>query len=162
MQQDFHGLLLNNKIYTVNDLNVLCDGMINDSSVPQWEKNIYAFIIDWIDEKEYIEQRSSGTTGKQKNLRISKESMLLSAKNTCTLFELKFGQTALLCLPVDYIAGKMMIVRALVGGLNLLYAEPTSMPDLSGIGVVEQFDALLGGVVSGSARLTMMTIPLTR
>jgi O-succinylbenzoic acid--CoA ligase len=38
---------------------------------------------------------------------------------------------------VEYIAGKMMIVRALVGGLNLQYTEPTSMPDLSGFGVVD-------------------------
>jgi len=137
MQYEFHGLLLNNKIYTLNDLSVLCDGKINDSSVPQWEKNIYSFILEWFDEKDYIEQRSSGTTGKSKNIRIPKESMILSAKNTCSLFELRFGQTALLCLPVDYIAGKMMIVRALVGGLNLLYTEPTSMPDLSGFRMID-------------------------
>lgn len=137
MQQDFHGLLLNNKIYTINDLNVLCDGIINDNSVPQWEKNIYSFILDWIDDRDYIEQKSSGTTGKPKTLKIPKESMMLSAKNTCTLFDIHFGQTALLCLPIEYIAGKMMIVRALVGGLNLLYTEPTSMPDLSGFGVID-------------------------
>jgi O-succinylbenzoic acid--CoA ligase len=105
--------------------------------VPQWEKNIYSFILDWIDDKEYIEQKSSGTTGKQKTLQISKESMMLSSKNTCTLLDIHFGQTALLCLPVEYIAGKMMIVRAIVGGLNLLYTEPTSMPDLSGFGVID-------------------------
>lgn len=137
MHQDFHGLLLNNKIYTINDLNELCEGIVSDNSVPLWEKNIYSFILDWLDDKEYIEQKSSGTTGKPKLLKIPKESMILSAKNTCDFFDIRFGQTALLCLPVEYIAGKMMIVRAIVGGLNLLYTEPTSLPDITGFGTID-------------------------
>ena len=131
MSDNFNGLLLNNKIYPHEDLMDLCEGAIDDHSVPKWEKKVYEFIGEWIDEKDYITQKSSGTTGKQKTLKIPKASMVKSAHHTCKFFDLKFGQNALMCLPVDYIAGKMMIVRAFVGGLNLLLTEPSSMPDIS-------------------------------
>ncbi len=132
MQTNFDGLLLNNKIIPIGDLTELCRDVLDNRSIPQWEKKVYEFILELIDEKEYISQMSSGTTGKPKKIQISKESMIHSARNTCDFFKLKFGQTALMCLPIDYIAGKMMIVRAFVGGLNLLLTEPSSMPDISG------------------------------
>jgi len=59
MEYEFHGLLLNNKIHAVNDLHVLCDGKVNDNRVPEWEKNVYAFILEWIDAKDYIVQKAS-------------------------------------------------------------------------------------------------------
>lgn len=133
MQTNFDGLLLNNKIYPIDDLKDLCEGMIDDQRVAKWERSVYKFILEWINDKDYIIQNTSGTTGKQKKLQLSKESMIHSARNTCKFFKLKFGQNALLCLPMDYIAGKMMIVRAFVGGFNLILAEPTSMPDFGGL-----------------------------
>lgn len=133
MENNISGLLLNNKIYPVNDLPDLCEGMIEDKSIAEWEKNVYRFILEWINDEDYIVQMSSGTTGKQKKLKLSKESMIRSALHTIEFFDLKFGQNALLCLPLDYIAGKMMVVRAFAGGLNLLFTEPTSMPDFKGL-----------------------------
>ncbi|MGD2036038.1 MAG: AMP-binding protein, partial [Bacteroidales bacterium] len=137
MSENFNGLLLNNKIYPLEDIKDLCDGLLEDQSIPGWEKQVYEFILEWIDEKDYIIQESSGTTGKPKKLQIPKKSMIQSARHTCKVFDLKFGQNALLCLPVEYIAGKMMIVRAFTGGLNLLLAEPTSMPDMTGFGNID-------------------------
>ncbi len=133
MENNCNGLLLNNKIHPIDELKDLCESMIEEKSVPQWEKGVYEFIKEWINEKDYIVQKSSGTTGKQKKLNLLKETMIQSARNTCEFFDLKFGQNALLCLPIEYIAGKMMIVRAFIGGLNLLLTEPTSMPDFSGL-----------------------------
>ena len=43
-------------------------------------------------------------------------------------FALDKNKTALLCLPASYIAGKMMLVRAMVGGFNLICIEPASNP----------------------------------
>ncbi|NTV84510.1 MAG: AMP-binding protein [Bacteroidales bacterium] len=68
-----------------------------------------------------------------KILTLQKKYMIWSAENTCRYFRLDPGQTALLCLPVDYIAGKMMVVRCFVGGLNLYMTEPRSTPDLTGM-----------------------------
>lgn len=133
MENRFNGLLLNNKIYPIDYLQELCESKIDDDNVAQWEKEVYKFIREWINDKDYIVQKSSGTTGKKKDIKLSKETMIHSAQNTCEFFDLKFGQNALLCLPIEYIAGKMMIVRAFVGGLNLILTEPTSMPDFSGL-----------------------------
>lgn len=47
---------------------------------------------------------------------------------TCDYLGLREGDTALLCLPVDYIAGKMMVVRSLVRGLRLVSVEPSGEP----------------------------------
>lgn len=136
-QDKYHGLILNNRIIPVDDLKDFSESMISDSSIPKWQKSVFAFIIDWIDDKDYIEQKSSGTTGEPKSLKLSKKSMIESALKTCEYFDLSFGQTCLLCLPIDYIAGKMMIVRAFVGGLNLLLTEPSSMPELTSFGKVD-------------------------
>jgi len=137
MQNDFHGLLINNKIYPIDDLLDLCENIGEDRSIPEWEKKIYAFIGEWIDDNEFIRQSTSGTSGKPKELKLPKQSMIRSAQKTFELFDLRFGDTLLLCLPMDYIAGKMMVVRAFVGGLNLLLTEPSSMPDLTGFSKIE-------------------------
>ena len=59
--------------------------------------------------------------------------MLASAKNTVDFFQLKEGDVAVLCLPIKYIAGKMMVVRALLAGLNLKLIQPSGTPDFTGI-----------------------------
>ena len=54
--------------------------------------------------------------------------MEASARITCRFLGLHEGDTALLCMPLDYIAGKMMVVRALTCGLKLIVEEPSSQP----------------------------------
>lgn len=58
--------------------------------------------------------------------------MEASARITCQFLGLKAGDTALLCLPLDYIAGKMMVVRALTCGLRLLSVPSSGHPLASG------------------------------
>lgn len=65
-----------------------------------------------------------------------------SAAITCHYLKLKEDETALLCLPLEYIAGKMMVVRALYGGLNLLLADPSGRP-LAGIDHQIDFAAMV-------------------
>ena len=54
--------------------------------------------------------------------------MLNSARITCDFLGLKRGDTALLCMSTDYIAGKMMVVRAIERGLQLITIEPSGHP----------------------------------
>lgn len=54
--------------------------------------------------------------------------MLASARITCDFLGLHSGDTALLCMSLDYIAGKMMVVRALERSLKLLSVEPSGNP----------------------------------
>ena len=59
---------------------------------------------------------------------VEKCRMLASARRTNDFLGLKEGDTALLCMSLDYIAGKMMVVRAIERGLQLVSVEPTGHP----------------------------------
>lgn len=59
---------------------------------------------------------------------IEKQRMLNSARITCDFLGLQNGDTALLCMSLDYIAGKMMAVRAFERGLKLTAIEPCGHP----------------------------------
>ncbi len=59
---------------------------------------------------------------------VEKRRMEASARITCDFLGLKKGDTALLCMSLDYIAGKMMVVRALTCGLRLISVEPSGKP----------------------------------
>jgi O-succinylbenzoic acid--CoA ligase len=93
------------------------------------KREVFTFIQLFLDpDGADIVQPTSGTTGDPKTISLTRDSMLLSARRTLALMELKPGNTAFLCLPVTYIAGKMMVVRALAGGLNLLMEAPSGRP----------------------------------
>ncbi len=96
-----------------------------------WQKDIHTFIEQWLDSSDSVLVETSGSTGKPKTIAIKKNLMLASARATLQFFELEEGQSALLCLPVRYIAGKMMLIRAIVGRLNLIVKEPSSQISLS-------------------------------
>lgn len=100
------------------------------------------FISEWNDDTSpYVCVHTSGSTGKPKAMQVEKEKMVNSARVTCDFLGLEAGDTALLCLPLDYIAGKMMVVRALVRGLNLVTVEPSGHP-LAGLAVAPVFAAM--------------------
>lgn len=86
------------------------------------------FLAQWNDASPCMEVQTSGSTGVPKHIYIEKERMRASARMTCNFLGLRQGDTALLCMPLDYIAGKMMVVRALEHGLKLLSVEPSSHP----------------------------------
>jgi o-succinylbenzoate---CoA ligase len=93
-----------------------------------WQSQIYAFLQNWFDDSDFILSHTSGSTGKPKEIRLKKKAMENSARMTNQFFGLDVDKTALLCLPTSYIAGKMMLVRALVGGFNLITVEPKANP----------------------------------
>jgi O-succinylbenzoic acid--CoA ligase len=93
-----------------------------------FEKPVGDFLLDWFDAKPYIEMHTSGSTGIPKIITVSKQAMVESALATGDFFELNPGNKALQCLPVKYVAGKMMLVRAMILGLDLDYVAPSSHP----------------------------------
>ena len=86
------------------------------------------FLNEWHDGSPYLTVHTSGSTGTPKPIRVRKEQMMTSARLTCSFLGLKEGDKALLCMSLDYIAGKMMIVRSLVAGLDLLTVPPSGHP----------------------------------
>ncbi len=86
------------------------------------------FLDEWDAPSPFMELRTSGSTGSPTVLQAPKSAMRASAGMSCHAFGLHEGDTALLCLPLRYIAGKMMVVRALVAGLRLAVVEPCADP----------------------------------
>lgn len=89
---------------------------------------IEEFISQWHNADSTMLVHTSGSTGKPKPLLVEKRRMEASARRTCSFLGLKSGDTALLCMSLDYIAGKMMAVRALTCGLRLVPVEPSGHP----------------------------------
>ena len=86
------------------------------------------FMAEWRNDSPTLLVHTSGSTGKPKPLLVEKRRMEASARITCRFLGLREGDTALLCMPLDYIAGKMMVVRALTCGLRLISVAPTGTP----------------------------------
>ena len=87
-----------------------------------------AFLAEWHNDSPTVLVHTSGSTGKPKPMLVEKRRMQASARITCRFLGLHEGDTALLCMPLDYIAGKMMVVRALTCGLQLVSVPPSSHP----------------------------------
>ena len=90
------------------------------------------FLAEWRSDSPTVMVHTSGSTGAPKPMLVEKRRMEASARITCDFLGLRQGDTALLCLPLDYIAGKMMVVRALTCGLRLVTTTPCSKPSWEG------------------------------
>lgn len=90
--------------------------------------DLFWFLQEWFSDSETLIVKTSGSTGTPKLIAIQKEYMRNSAKATGTFFDLKAETKALCCLSTEYIAGKMMVVRALELGWHLDVVEPISNP----------------------------------
>ena len=90
--------------------------------------DLQTFLTEWHDESPTVLVHTSGSTGEPKPMRVEKRRMEASARTTCAFLGLRRGDTALLCMPLDYIAGKMMVVRSLVCDLRLVAVEPSGNP----------------------------------
>ena len=86
------------------------------------------FLEEWHNGRDTLLVHTSGSTGTPKPLWVEKRRMEASARITCEFLGLHEGDTALLCMPLDYIAGKMMVVRALTCGLKLVSITPSGHP----------------------------------
>jgi len=84
------------------------------------------FLQEWFDDKSYIVARTSGSTGQPKEIQIKKVNLLNSARKTIDFFGLPAGTRALLNLSTDFIAGKLMWIRAITGGWHLDVSLPAN------------------------------------
>lgn len=96
------------------------------------EQLIGDFLLAWASDSPFVEVQTSGSTGPPKTIRLKKLQMVNSALATGRYFGLKAGDSALLCLPSNGIAGKMMLLRAMVLGLALDQVKPSSTPLTTG------------------------------
>lgn len=100
------------------------------------------FLTEWFNPDKCLGVHTSGSTGTPKELRVEKSRMMNSALMTLSFLGLRRGDSALLCMPLKYIAGKMVVVRSLVGELNLIPLSPTGHP-LKGLTESPTFAAMI-------------------
>ena len=121
---------ISGEAFSKEELIQYCNQKLADADSWEFEKEICKFIIDWFSPSDYMEVKTSGSTGKPKEILLQKKHMEASARATISFFDLKPKDKILHCLPMHFIAGKMMVVRALVGGLDLYIVQPSSKPDI--------------------------------
>ena len=86
------------------------------------------FLSEWNNDGDRVLVHTSGSTGKPKPMLVEKKRMLNSARITCDFLGLKPGDSALLCMSLDYIAGKMVVVRSIERHLHLISVSPCGHP----------------------------------
>ncbi|MBN2761826.1 MAG: AMP-binding protein, partial [Bacteroidales bacterium] len=124
----YRQLTLNGKTYSgVDELLLLCK-MLEEMQGEEWTFQVASFLRDWLSDNPVMQLQTSGSTGKPKIIEMPKSAMIASALKTISFLGLKAGNSALLCLSPGYIAGKMMLVRALTGSFNLFAVEVKSNP----------------------------------
>lgn len=90
-------------------------------------QQVRLFERQWHDDTPTLPVNTSGSTGAPRLMQVSKKYMAASAQTTCRFLKISRGSSALLCMPLDYIAGKMQAVRALTCGLRLIPVAPAAI-----------------------------------
>lgn len=109
--------------------------------VSEWEKQIITFVLAWQNGQEIFEMKTSGSTGTPKIHYFTRSQLCESAKATLHFLDLNSNDNILLCLNPDFVAGKMMLVRALVGNLKIHCFLPSANP-LSNLTIDEKYSLI--------------------
>ncbi|MDE6157850.1 MAG: AMP-binding protein, partial [Muribaculaceae bacterium] len=96
-------------------------------------EDLNVFLSQWHDGRDYIEACTSGSTGRPKHVCLPKSDMRASARATIAFFGLDTASTVAMALSADFIAGKMMAVRAAECGARLLQLPVSNIVDLEGV-----------------------------
>lgn len=87
-----------------------------------------AFCRSWLRGDNTFLVHTSGSTGEPKPIALTRAQLEASAMATGQALGLTAGDRALVCLPTQYIAGRMMLVRGLVLKLPMELVAPAADP----------------------------------
>ena len=118
--------LLNGFHYDQSGLKEVAYSFIKEGD--QYERYMGDFLMDWLDSSDTIALVTSGTTASPKRINFKKQALVNSAIATGEFFKVSVGDRALHCLPSNFIAGKMMLIRAMILGFSLDLVSPTRNP----------------------------------
>jgi O-succinylbenzoic acid--CoA ligase len=96
--------------------------------LPEFAQEAFTFCKDWLAGKDRFVQATSGSTGTPKLQEITRQQLKASARATGAFFGVNSEFKLLCCLNPAYIAGKMMLVRALVWDCEITLVEPNAAP----------------------------------
>lgn len=117
---------LNGIHYTYEDLMEVAYSYVKEGE--SYQQDLGNFLLDWLDQNESITVKTSGSTGTPKFIQVNKQAMVNSAIATGDFFHLNPGDKALHCIPATFIAGRMMLVRSIILGLEVDIIEPSATP----------------------------------
>ncbi len=123
-------IILNGNKLSAIDISGLLVQKATDQYAPEWEKELFLFLNEWFSDSDFVLAQTSGSTGEPKQIELSKSVMVKSAERTIEFFGLQKGNRLLLSLSCQYIAGKMMVVRAIVGQMDLVTVDPSGDFDI--------------------------------
>jgi O-succinylbenzoic acid--CoA ligase len=126
MPYAYHEIICNHRAVLLDD--ILAS---RETARSAFEESTFAFIREWLGKAKLFSQFTSGSTGTPKEIILTRTQLRQSTHRTLTALTLTAGDTALVCLDTKYIAGKMMVVRALDGNLKMVATEPSSNPLLN-------------------------------
>ena len=115
---------LNGYFYDRNTLKEVAYNFIKEGD--HYESFMGDFILDWLDNSDSIYLSTS--ISKKSKILVKKQSLVSSAISTGDFLKVSVGDKALHCLPTNYIAGKMMLIRALILGLEIDFISPSKKP----------------------------------
>lgn len=86
------------------------------------------FMKNWWSDQQFFTFQTSGSTGNPKNIQLSRELLIYSARQTLTALNLQVGENnhLLLCISPKFIGGAMVFVRAWLLDCHLTFLPPTS------------------------------------
>lgn len=130
MPEFSEGIRLNGSLFKGNRLHArAAEKAVEAVSVGnEYEAALWLLLKRLTDHRDFIEVESSGSTGEPKQMELPKVALRHSAERSCDYFGLEAGHRALLCIPLNRIGGIMMVVRAMVRGLDLWYTHPRNRP----------------------------------
>lgn len=135
-------IIINGKAYSEEEVSSLHETFTGIYGKDSFEVSLADFLQEWFNDSPLLKVHTSGSTGTPKELRVEKERMKNSARLTVSFLGLKSGDSALLCMPLPYIAGKMVVVRSIVAGLDLMTVSPCGRP-LENLKEIPDFAAMI-------------------
>jgi len=118
-------LTLNNRELSLKDLQGV-------AAATPFEAELFSFVREWFGDGDRFVFQTSGSTGEPAKISFARAQLEASAMRSVEAFALREGDTALVCLDPRYVAGRMMLVRAIVNKMKIIAVEPSSNP-LAGV-----------------------------
>jgi o-succinylbenzoate---CoA ligase len=111
--------------------------------LPDFVQEAFSFCEAWLSGEQNFSQATSGSTGIPKRISINRNQMIASAEATGSFFSASPNWKMLCCLNPAYIAGKMMLARAMVWDCEIELVAPSSHPFISALNDSYDFVAMV-------------------
>ncbi|MFD2247816.1 AMP-binding protein [Pontibacter ruber] len=119
-------LLLNGKKFYYDEISSY--SFRNSIPLNGYEAKTLEFCRNWLNGVQEFPIQTSGSTGAPKHISLTRKQLEASAARTIKLLHLQPGDSTLICLNTEYIAGMMMLVRGFMAELEMIIVEPISNP----------------------------------